>query len=547
MGNHDDRLKDIGKFAVPPKGTKAFKDFSENYEKRHLDNPEFTKYVKESLEKANAIIQTQNENGAGLPIDQEIRYFLREFNGRNMRDGLDSMPSSFNVMEAFFNYRPEISMFEMLEEEDYLFNLYDFIDYVTSPTFEENPDSLKEGLVDDLIYNYNITNGLDEITFSTENGGVYVVGGISIVKRGNEVVVFLLTAETKPDPLSSDEQDIKNWEIAPGKENLLEHVEGEPRQVLLFDRPDTWKTLAYCRYDLDKRTIDARYIQKDVDIAYTTLTDDKSGLVNVKGDFLMEGLSETYDEMLKKLPHYEPIFELAAKCLYLPLYFETYNDNLTEEEHQTRIGAQKQRKAVFKKDRLVPHSMIIRNKTVWRLDRKVKNGPDTVYFGDNDFKLERDGFWRKIDYSSQGKDKNGNPIQGRTWVERTQSWYEKEKQTLTMTILNQDRSKFHGGAAGSIYLMRNASHPIDVFKIGLTTRDSKSRAKELSATTGSVDKFLVANEWGVSDCALAEKLIHSKLESHRVNDGREFFKVDYKFALETITKIVDEINRNSSS
>ncbi len=547
MTNHDNRKRDIGKFALPRSGSKAEELFYEYWEKNHKNNSDFQKHVRDTLAKASSIVGTQNDNGAGLPVDQEIRYFLREFNGRNFESGLNSMPTSFNIMEAFFKYRPEMSFFEMLEEEDYLFNLFEFIDYITSPEFNEKPENLKEILVDDLIYSFNITNSIEDLTFTTEDGGEYVLGGVSLVKRGNEAIVFLLTAELNPEELSEEELSIKNWQIAPGKESLIDKVNGDPNQVKLFNQDNTWKTLAYCRFDLEKLTIDSRYVQKDVGVAFTTITDDKSGLVNHKGEFLMDGMAETYESMLKQITHYSPLFELATKCLFLPYYFDVFNDEAIDENHETNLKSQKQRKSVFKKDNIVPNEYIIRERTVWRLDRNTKSKGNTVYFGDNDFKLERDGFWKNLDYNSMGKDKSGHPIQGRTWVERTQAWYEKDKQTLTVNLKNQIIPSGSNLAIGKIYIMRNASHDIDIFKIGLTTRDSKTRAKELSGTTGSPDKFLVANEWDVKDCAIAEGLIHAALDNYRINDRREFFKIDYKLAVQVIEEIVAKINNNISS
>ncbi len=151
----------------------------------------------------------------------------------------------------------------------------------------------------------------------------------------------------------------------------------------------------------------------------------------------MDGMAETYESMLKQITHYSPLFELATKCLFLPYYFDVFNDEAIDENHETNLKSQKQRKSVFKKDNIVPNEYIIRERTVWRLDRNTKSKGNTVYFGDNDFKLERDGFWKNLDYNSMGKDKSGHPIQGRTWVERTQAWYEKDKQTLTVNLKNQ--------------------------------------------------------------------------------------------------------------
>ncbi len=76
---------------------------------------------------------------------------------------------------------------------------------------------------------------------------------------------------------------------------------------------------------------------------------------------------------------------------------------------------------------------------------------------------------------------------------------------------------------GSIYIMRNSSfREENMLKIGRTTRTAKRRAKELY-TTGLPVAFDVVYEEDVSDCVLAEKLIHEKLKHYRYKKQREFF------------------------
>lgn len=544
MTAHKDRLKDISQFALPPKGTESYSRFIENFEK-NKNNPVFQKFAKDIFQKALTFAMIQNDNGAGLPVDDEIRHFLREYNNRNWEHGLYSMPSSFNVLEGLFRYHPEIQFFELLEEENYIFNIYDFIDFIASSDFNEEPNLIRENLVNDTIYNYNISNSLDDITFTTEDGGEYVIGGISIVRRENEAIVFLLTGEITDTTTATNKLKLDNFKNVPGKENLTYAKDLQLEAVKLYDKENIWKTLAYCRIDLSKLTIDSRYVQKDIGIGYLTITDDISPMVDFKGNYISAGLEEIYKKLKEEIVIYSPLFEFAIKALYLPYYFNRFEDNIKEEEHETKLFNQKKPRAVFKKDKIVSH-LRIRSRTVWCLERNAAKKQDTIYFGENDFRIERDGFWKRIDFNSIGKDKNGKPIHGRTWVDTTKTWYESQKQTLTVNVNKQSLPSSNNPKEGSIYIMRNASHSIDIFKIGLTTRDSKIRAKELSTTTGSPDKFLVANEWNAKDCVLAEKLIHEKLDKYRVNESREFFKIDYSVASKVISEIVERINKSNS-
>src|SRR5690606_5335270 len=146
------------------------------------------------------------------------------------------------------------------------------------------------------------------------------------------------------------------------------------------------------------------------------------------------------------------------------------------------------------------------------LIRESRRSPTRAEFSTPDINIESSGFWKKLPIDSQGKDKNGNPITGRTWVSKTISGTEEPfghgKVEITRNNTNTVNST---GNAGFIYVMRSGAHQKDVFKVGLTKRDSETRSKELSGSTSSPDHFLVVEEWFVKDCVLAEKKIHQKL------------------------------------
>lgn len=139
-------------------------------------------------------------------------------------------------------------------------------------------------------------------------------------------------------------------------------------------------------------------------------------------------------------------------------------------------------------------------------------------------------------------DKNGNEIHSRTWVEKTLSWHESN---LTETNIEITIPKSVSQNRGYIYLLRNAAHDLDVFKIGLTTYTVEERAQQLSGTS-SPDKFMIINRWAVQDCVLAEKLIHEKLDSFRLNPKREFFKIKLENAIKEIIPIIEKINNNGT-
>jgi hypothetical protein len=85
------------------------------------------------------------------------------------------------------------------------------------------------------------------------------------------------------------------------------------------------------------------------------------------------------------------------------------------------------------------------------------------------------------------------------------------------------------GEAGTVYVLTNPQHE-RVVKIGYTTRDPDTRAKELSSATGVPGDFSVAHEAHVSDARAVEQAVHERLSEHRTNKHREFFSVSPRAA-----------------
>jgi hypothetical protein len=91
--------------------------------------------------------------------------------------------------------------------------------------------------------------------------------------------------------------------------------------------------------------------------------------------------------------------------------------------------------------------------------------------------------------------------------------------------------------SGYIYVLINHSME-NLVKVGKTTRDAESRAKELSSVTGIPTPFIVAFDECFDNCDEAEDYIHKKLEQKgfRLSNNREFFQAPLK---EVISVIVE--------
>jgi len=537
MKTNKDRQRHFETFRSPTPDEKAYASFEKWHDERMKSNPKFRKESKVKYAQACSTWKTQSMNGIGLLQDSELRYFHDEFNERAWKYGFGAMPASFNVLEGFYNWNPDLFYFELFDEEEHLISFFDFVDFMTSNNCSDSIDYFTENVSDDLIYSYNILNEVQDITFKTKDSKEYVIGGVSFIKRSNEVTMLIVAGELGNTDIFT--QQLPDISEGTKTKSYLKPAENRKREaVKLFDRNDIWKVNVYIRIDLNTKTIDSRYIQKDNGDSFSTITDDVGMFVK---SIKTELLDDLIKQQLEEIENYEAIFEIAYKCLYLPEYFDFNNDITISEEHPTGLVNEKIKSKIFRGDVTFNSKYFHKTKDVWVIDKDFKPQEGTFIVKQQELKVQKEGYWKKLEPGQVGKDKNGNNIHNRTWIQQTLSWYETTKSTnLKITI-----PKKISANSGFIYLLRNASHDLDIFKIGLTTKTVEERAKQLSGT-GSPDQFIVIKRWHTADCILAERIIHEKLDKFRLNPKREFFKIDLEHAISVISPVIKEINSNGT-
>lgn len=543
MKEHIKRRIEYSKNVFPEKGTPEYDSIVKIIQAHERENPNFKKEIKKIQGEAIKTWELQTANGIGLFMDPELRHYLGEFNHRSWSYGHRKMPIMFNIMESFFTLDKRLNYWTLLDEEDYSISFFDFIDFYTSKNFEHKTSEIIENLEEDLIYNFNVGYDLKEITFKTNNGENFIIAGVSLVRRGNEVTMLFNTGQitntyekTKNLPL------IDKTDRIPGKE-MIEVAKDKVREaVKLNDDPNLWKILIACRFDLNSNTIDARYIAKDNGDSFSILTDDLTGFM-VKGQWRDSSVEELFIKISQEVENYNSIFELAKACLLLPNYFNFYNDEIESEEYDTEVISVLKNPIRNREFKEVDNKFKIRNRTLWILNRNKVFLSDRIKLRDDNFKIETSGYWKKLDDVEIGTDKKGKTIVGKTWVQKTESYYSAKEDDLI--IERKKDSEFTTKNAGKIYILRNSNLGENIFKIGLTTKETDERARQLSKTS-IPDKFFVMREWDVKDCFLAEKTIHKLLEKDRIDPRREFFRLDMRKANDVIDSVVKNINENNN-
>jgi T5orf172 domain len=93
---------------------------------------------------------------------------------------------------------------------------------------------------------------------------------------------------------------------------------------------------------------------------------------------------------------------------------------------------------------------------------------------------------------------------------------------------------------GYIYILHNPSLRDESLKIGKTTRNPYTRAKELSRETGVAQEYVVAYQRWVMNPNHAEAKIHTYLDRYRINNKREFFGLPLEDAIRAVRRITNE-------
>lgn len=536
----DDRMEELEFWAAPKKGTPEYDALSRRLEK-DKQNPKFKKMMKERFDKAHALKFIQTVNGAGLPQDGMIREYNDEYNNRLFNYSVHDLPSSFNTAEAFTRYAPDLSVFRLLREVDHIVSFVDYLDFVTS-----DDDGLKElaGLQymeDEVIYSYNGSHDPEELTFQCGDSSIFAVSGVSLVKHGSEVNVLMLAGEKCDLAEKTAEIEASFAQVAnsPLKPHILPADDLERRAVPLVEGTSLWKTIVMCRIDTISSTIDVRYISQDCGYSFRGMTDDLTVFLDSDGKFISDHYEGLARDLAVRIAAYQSLFEFVKVCLNLPLYVNRNDENAKVERHPTAYKDIRGMLKFKKLDKYAPLSERIATRSVIFIEPSQQDGsPNKTFYAPN-IKIETSGFWKKLPLDKIGQDKAGQPIHGRTWVEKRITWVEESSKVAPLSTSSSSRN--HSGNPGFIYVMRCAGHGKDIFKIGLTKRNADQRSYELTSSTSAPDQFLVVEDWEVSDCELAEKLIHTRLDQFRVNPKREFFHARYSHISSVIREVIEEL------
>jgi hypothetical protein len=489
--------------------------------------------LKLRMEKVSLAAYAGWASSSGLRMATELRRFWYEYFERFGRYGPTSLPSSFNILEAFIAFDESFSEFSLREERDHLLRFSQYLDWYTASSFPEEPLSLVDIMQEGIAYSYDFVLDPTEPLLSADDFKL-LIAGVSLIRHGDEVAVLVLAGETPPGPAHMAE-DNAGYISFKGKEDIRPSDEADEQSRLLEEMPNYSRVLLASRFDLSNKLNDVRYLLHDVGNAYHISTDDHDMLrASYRAIDSMGRFDKSIRTQAETLQKYADLFSAAATSLFLPVFFIAESQNIVTSEFLTTMGVE-QKSIKVKHIRRVLGDRFFRPRArvVCLAATEDVSRADEYKIDPPDMHFQSSGYWRALQPVEIGKSADGVPIVGKTWVHRTEVWESTAPSAfVARTLISNYTRRDH------IYVMRSPSHAGDVYKIGFTTRDVASRQHELTRSTSTPLPFEILATWPVEDATTLELEIHKRLAPYRLSQRREFFRLPLPQIIKVIETIV---------
>ncbi len=473
-----------------------------------------------------------------------------------------TMPTSINVFEGFFEFcvNPPAKFFAIRPEKDHLFSLADFLDFVTSGDRRDDGMRWLFELRDGIVYNFTPVGDARELAFLHADSSRFVVAGFTMVRREDQLHWAMIggpicdlaeqTRELRSNPYELQDKP-------PEKAFIDVHPNLEFRAEPLTGTDDVWKSIVFGWFNLNSEKHEVRAFGRDHGNHYFMNIDDPETFGIRDPNSLSQREREALDAMIERIEKENVLFEIAVTCFQLPAYFAFRITLVRETKRDTAIAAMSavQRSQISGVD---PEKRPLFRRVAALEVVDIGRLPAVRSYTPPQYKVEVNGFWRKLDPELAGKDVFGNPIKGRTWVKGHLRWRDRPEWESTMFVKSSIASAKAKAAAiiasdptavvigdelppifpmeiepenestGWLYVMRCPLMDEDVYKIGWSSRTPKDRAEDISKATGAPMAYIVVESWKVEDARRIEAAVHQELTTFRINPRREFFKAPFE-------------------
>lgn len=556
MSDKNKRFSELGK--IPPLAREDHRHLlNEKGELPHIANlpraqrRKLAAGSKKIARQYERILKLIANSGAGFPNDQLLRQMAIEYTHRYASSGTNNQPVSFNYFEPFCHIKliqKSVAPYvEITEEYNHLFYATDFFDYITSSDSDGfDLVSLCE-LPEEKTFHFSTNGNVSDISFLNAENREFVISGFSMVRHGDSLHWYLIGGEVLSEEewnlrcSKQSEVDLKN--ISPSKRAFLSESIKENDSLCGAPLPlegtsTAIRTIISGEIDLKTKKHLARCYMTEYENSFPIFCDDPEVLLDIKDG---EEKEKIIKSMMDKINKSTVLWNLAETFFQLPNYFSCRVP--IEKEILIKSGkrlSQKKGGRGIKKSYKVVSAIEI-------TDTK----PSTPILKINlpHYKIETEGHWRRLSPDAVGTDRNGNKVNGKTWVNSSNKWKAPKEYSdtifvkdsiatakLKITEYQNVANEFESDEVtpkntrkkhGELYVMRCSAMKETIFKVGFTDSDSNDRAEQLSSATGVPLSFVVVKSWQHPNAKALETEVHMMLAPYRLNDSREFFLAQF--------------------
>ena len=379
-------------------------------------------------------------SGAGFHVDEEIREFLGLYNSRLDENADDPrMPFSFGVLQAFMVPWTDgrFRSYEIAPEKDHAYSVGDFVDFIRSDRCPDAGRARLEALSEGIVHSYTALGDIREHAFVDAAGEAFAVSGISFVRFGPRLhwmmvggtVCDLQEQTAKIQAFYRDIEEKGQIETRGSRSLDLGKLHAAP----LPDVDGVWKTVAFGLFDLDRMVHESRTFARDEGPSRSMVSDDPASIgiddVTKATPDQVEGMKA----FAARVDEHRIVFDVAESLFQLPSYFAYRVHLVTQTERRTRAGRSTGADAarVLRAPRdLRPGIRRIETLEIVNLTP----GGGTRSYTPPRFQVDLEGFWRTLRPGSVGRDRNGRPEPGRTWVRGHVRWRNRPARTGVITV-----------------------------------------------------------------------------------------------------------------
>ncbi|MDW9481383.1 hypothetical protein GOB57_22305 [Sinorhizobium meliloti] len=391
------------------------------------------RYLKDETQRIDRIRSADQMSGVGYHIDQQTRQFLDTCNKDILNGAETPYFKVWDVVSGFF--RPErseiVEFLRLRPEKDHAFSAQDFFAYATDPSIRDHALQKVMELPEGIIHNYSVKGGVRDVVFQEEGNDPIVISGIAMVRSGDLLYwqtvggivtdVAAVTAERRAR-LAEEEAKIRADNPHAPEQMMQETL--NPTAASLPGEDGVWRAAALGLFNLRTLKHDIRITTREWVTSQAVFSDQFEQKFAARYDN-DDAVRRLVDRAMDQIEKDHLFFEIAETTLALPAYFAARVEFVRGEEVRTALGdpnGGSARKYALK----APLDMRVLTRNVATLDFKSRSEFGHSYTPPR-FMVEVDGFWRRLPLGTVGRDAEGRPTEGKTWVQAHARWKDKPR------------------------------------------------------------------------------------------------------------------------